>query len=73
MVGNDKIHPYFDMKTGGDILFGEYNTISQKSGNNNDPNPGTLYFRGFRGLFFKIDTQIDTASQEALFTLIVCS
>ena len=35
---------------------------------NNELQPGTLYFKGFRGLFFEIDTQIDTESQEALFT-----
>ena len=67
MDGNDKIYPCFDMKTGDYILFGEYNTISQKNGNN-ELQPGTLYFKGFRGLFFEIDTQIDTESQEALFT-----
>ena len=68
MDGNDKIYPCFDMKTGDYILFGEYNTILQKSGNN-DSNPGTPYFKGFRGLFFEIDTQIDTESHSSLFPL----
>ena len=35
--------------------------------------PEPLILQGFRGLCFKIDTTFDTASQEALFTLIVCS
>ena len=41
------------------------------SGNNN-PDLGTLYFKGFRGFIFEIDTTIDTASRKTLCTFIAC-